>query len=71
MSASAPTRRTDPLNTRTDEPLIRLYRHALRVGDRRLAELLTRAFRAEPALAAAADAELRALPRAAGRRRPC
>jgi hypothetical protein len=68
MSASAQVRRTDPPNTRTDELLIRLYRHVLRVGDRPLAELLTRAFRAEPPLAAAADAELRALPRAPRRR---
>jgi hypothetical protein len=68
MSASARIRRTDPLNTHTDELLIRLYRHVLRVGDGPLAELLTRALRADPPLAAAADVELRALPRAPRRR---
>jgi hypothetical protein len=71
MSASARAGRRDRPDTDSDELLIRLYRHVLRVGDRPLAELLTRAFRAEPALAAAADAELRALSPPPRRHRRC
>ncbi len=43
---------------------IALFRHALRCGDDRLADLLCRAFRRDPALADRADRELLALTRA-------
>ncbi|MEJ7786399.1 MAG: hypothetical protein WKF96_16470 [Solirubrobacteraceae bacterium] len=43
---------------------IALFRHALRCGDDRLADLLCRAFRRDPRLADRADRELLALGRA-------
>ena len=63
-SASSPAPDANPVTT---ESLIRFYRSAVRSGDRRLADALTRALREDPALADAADRALRELPRGAPR----
>ena len=47
--------------------LLRLYRHALRVGDRPLAELLARVTRGDPQLRGRADLALQAMPRGQAR----
>jgi len=49
------------------EHLINVYRHALRSGDRPLAERLGRIFRAEPTLGERADTALQQLPRGPAR----